>query len=236
MVGYNRRFISTFGKAKSLLDRKLLGDISYVNASMFFSSILSKPSGWRSKKKIGGGGVLLDLGAHIIDLLLWYFSSIDEVSGTLNSIYSEEVEDTANMRFRFRAGFEGVMDTSWSVRGYRVPELNVQMTGSNGKMQVNEDFVRLDLKDSLGNLGINDFPADANLKELTVYKQQLSKGVFIDLGGSEYSREDEHMVECSRSRKQSLINIPEASRTQSVLQAMYDAASSGQTQKVDYIG
>src|SRR5688572_31911231 len=41
-VGFNRRFIDTFSKAKSLLSEGILGDISTVKASMYVSNIFSK--------------------------------------------------------------------------------------------------------------------------------------------------------------------------------------------------
>lgn len=68
---------------------------------MYVSNILSKPGGWRSKKKVSGGGGLLDLGTHIVDLLLWYFSPISSVSGQVKSLYSDEVEDVAHMDRNF---------------------------------------------------------------------------------------------------------------------------------------
>src|SRR5687768_6951876 len=41
-VGFNRRFIDTFAKAKSLLDAGILGEISNVKSTMYVSNIFSK--------------------------------------------------------------------------------------------------------------------------------------------------------------------------------------------------
>jgi predicted dehydrogenase len=226
-VGYNRRFIATFSKAKSLLDMAILGEISYIKSSMYVSNILSKPTGWRSKKNVSGGGVLLDLGAHIIDLLIWYFCSISCVSGEIRSLYSKEVEDFAHMNIEFTSGMQGEIDTSWSVEGYRLPELNIEIIGSNGKLRVNEDFIKVELKNRVHYLEDNN---------VTMYKQSLTNGVPIDLGGPEYTIEDIHMVDCVLNKKQALTNVFEASKTQSVIQAMYDAARERQTKEVVYFG
>lgn len=226
-VGYNRRFISTFSKAKCLLDMGILGDIYYVKSSMYVSNILSKPTGWRSKKHLSGGGALLDLGAHIIDLLIWYFSYIHRVSGRVKSIYSGEVEDFAHVDIEFNNGIKGEIDTSWSVKGYRLPELNIEITGSNGKIRVNEDFIKVQLKDKVPYL---------DEQNMTIYKQSLSNGVPIDLGGPEYTRQDLHMIDCISTRSQALVNIFEASKTQSVIQAIYDSARENQMREVQYFG
>jgi len=142
-VGYNRRFIDTFAKVKSLLDSEILGDISDFKSSMYASNVFSNPSGWRSSKQISGGGVLMDLGSHVADLLLWYFGEILQVSGKISSIYSEEVEDEAHMDIEFLSGIKGKLDTSWSVKGYRTPEIKIEVNGSNGKLTVCEDFIKI---------------------------------------------------------------------------------------------
>lgn len=223
-VGYNRRFVSTFSKAKYMLDMGILGVISYVKSSMYVSNILSKPTGWRSKKSLSGGGVLMDLGAHVIDLLVWYHSYISRVSGKVQSIYSNEVEDSVQVNMEFTNGIKGELDTSWSKKGYRLPELNIEITGSKGKLRVNEDFIKLDLRKSDSSLDVNT----------TIYKQSLSDGVVIDLVGPEYTKEDVYMVDCVLNKTQTFVNAFEASKTQSIIQAIYASAMEGQEMKVKY--
>lgn len=226
-VGYNRRFIATFCKAKSFLDMKILGDISDIKSSMYVSNILSKPTGWRSKKSLSGGGVLLEFGAHVIDILTWYFPPIIRVFGKINSVYSEEVEDSAHMDIEFEGGLKGQFDTSWSVEGYRLPELNIEVVGSNGKLRVNEDFIRVELENPISYF---------DDKNTIIYKQSMNNGVPIDLGGPDYTKEDIHMIDCVLNQKQSLVSVFEASKTQSVIQAMYDSARDGRTKEVQYFG
>ncbi len=219
-VGYNRRFVDTFSRVKELLDLKLLGEVFSVKSSMYLSNIFSKSAGWRYKKDVSGGGVLLDLGSHLVDLLLWYFGPIDIVSGEIKSLYSREVEDAAHMDIEFANKIHGELDTSWSVEGYRLPEINLEIIGDNGKLRVNDDFIKMELKKPVKQFqGIT-----------VIYKQSLNTGVSIDIGGPEYTKEDEHVVECVKNKKQTLINVFEASRTQSVIQAMYDAARNGSKQ------
>src|SRR5438445_4576439 len=224
-VGYNRRFIDTFVKTKYILESRVVGDITEVKSSMYVSNIFSKSSGWRSKKNISGGGLLQDFGSHLIDLLLWYFGPIDTVSGETKSVYSE-VEDFAHMKLEFVNKIKAELDTSWSVRGYRLPEINIKIIGTNGTLLVSEDFIKIELKESA---------EGSENREKTIYKQSLNTGVLIDIGGPDYTKEDIHVIDCVRQNKQTLVNAFEASKTQCVIQSMYDAAGDGKVKQVRYL-
>jgi len=224
-VGYNVRFIETFSKVKSLLDKKILGNITSVNSTMYVSNVFSKPSGWRFKKKISGGGVILELGCHLIDLLLWYFGPIINVSGKTRSVYSD-VEDFANAEFEFENGLHGEFDTSWSKEGYSIPEINLEIIGSNGKLRVSQDFIEIKL---------NEPVSPIEKTQVKIYKQELEKGVSFDVSGPDYTKEDTHVVQSVKEKKAPLVDVFEASRTQSVIQAIYDSAANNSKVKVEYL-
>jgi predicted dehydrogenase len=224
-VGYNVRFLETFSNVKSLLEENVLGDIINVNSTMYVSNIFSKPSGWRFKKKISGGGVLLELGCHLVDLLLWYFGPITNVIGKIKTVYSE-VEDFAHAEFEFEKGIKGELDTSWSKEGYTIPEINLEIKGTNGSLRVNQDFIEMKLKNPVQKFKQSD---------VKIYKQELEKGLSFDVAGTDYTKEDMHIVDCVKNKKQTLVNVFEASKTQSVIQAIYDSDSEKRSISVDYI-
>lgn len=225
-IGYNRRFIDTFVKTKSLLESDILGKITAVRSSMYASNVFQKPSGWRADKKISGGGVLLDFGSHLVDLLVWYFGKVSTVSGNHRSLYSIEVEDEAHMELNFENGIHGIIDTSWSVKGYRLPEISIKITGENGTIDVTEDRIKINLIRSV---------ARFTDEEATIYKQSLNKGVPIDIAGTDYTKEDQYMIQCTKTKQQSMISVFEASKAQSIVESMYIAAKSGKKEAVEYI-
>jgi len=225
-VGYNRRFIDTFSYTKKLLENNILGEIKSVKGNMYMSNIFSKSKGWRLSKKMSGGGVLLDFGSHLVDLLLWYCGSIRKVEGEIKSIYSKEVEDEAHMELEFENAIHGSLDTSWSIKGYRLAEINLELHGKNGILKVNEDYIKIQLKKP-----VNGFHENETL----IYKQSLNTGASFDIGGPEFTKEDEHVVNCVTMKKQTMLNIFEASRTQSVIDAMYKSAYNKSSQTVKYV-
>ena len=224
-VGYNLRFLETFAKAKSILDQNILGNISSIKSTFYVSNIFSKPAGWRFKQETSGGGVLLELGCHLVDLLLWYCGSINKVSGEVKSLYSS-VDDVADMKMEFSNGIQGTLSTSWSIEGYRIAETSMEITGSNGNLVVNQDYIKIELKEPRANF---------HEKKTQIYKQSLDGGVPFDVAGTDYAREDRNFVECVKNKKRPMVDVIEASRTQSVIQAMYDAAKLGSMREVEYI-
>jgi len=225
-VGYNVRFVDTFAKGKSLLDSEILGEVKNVKSSMYVSNIFSKPSGWRFKKKLSGGGVLVEFGCHLIDLNSWYFGNVEKLKAETKSVYSD-VDDFANVEMEFSSGISGNIDTSWSKKGYRIAEIKMEITGNNGKMEINQDYIDIKLKKLISPL---------TKLESRIYKQALEGNVYFDVGGPEYTKQDEHVIECFKLNKQPLVNIIEASKTQSIIQAAYDSSESNNNfVKVDYL-
>jgi predicted dehydrogenase len=87
---------------------------------------------WRGSWQYEGGGVLVNQAPHMLDLLLWYFGEIEEVSGYWANVNHPtiEVEDTAVAIVRFRSGALGNLVLSNSQN----PALHgrVVVHGSNG--------------------------------------------------------------------------------------------------------
>ncbi|HJU85875.1 MAG TPA: Gfo/Idh/MocA family oxidoreductase, partial [Gemmatimonadota bacterium] len=76
MIGFNYRFNRLFREAKRLLDTRNLGPPVAVR-TVFASAIRPQP-GWMGDRRMGGG-VLLDLASHHVDLIRWLFGEISEV-------------------------------------------------------------------------------------------------------------------------------------------------------------
>jgi predicted dehydrogenase len=143
MVGFQKRYAGTFRKAKELLSAGVIGNLSFFRSYSFMSDIFRKGQGWRFRKE--SGGVTLEVGPHIIDLLIWYFGMPGKVTGIKKMIYSEEVEDYVHANFEYQNGLFGYVDLSWSIRNYRLPEFYVEVHGSNGFLTVNDDAVSIQL-------------------------------------------------------------------------------------------
>lgn len=69
------------------------------------------PGAWRQDPAAGGGGSLMDMGGHCIDLLEMFFGPVQSVSCFINcTVQSYASEDSAVASLRFKNGALGVVD------------------------------------------------------------------------------------------------------------------------------
>lgn len=177
MVGYMKRFGVTYRKAKDLLDQQALGEVDSFDAYAYSSDFSEVKEG----SSIAGtrGGVLEDLGSHVVDVALWFFGDLEVESASVKSVTSEGCEDSASILARSIGDLKGRFDISWCKKEYRMPEFGLTVHGSKGVLRVNDDALELDL-------------GKGNLKKW--YRHDLNDNVGFLLGAPEYFREDEAFV------------------------------------------
>lgn len=185
MMGFQKRFSPIFQKAKQLLQQGILGELNKFESYSYVSDVQKEGKGWRFVA--GQGGAVLDLGPHLIDLLLWYFGEPVEVDGTKGSLHSKEVDDFAHCKLKFERGFEGTLDVSWSIDGYRIPETGLSVIGTNGKLQVTDDYLELELYSNASAM---------NAGKYRFSKPEFRSGVDFLIGDPEYCLEDKYFVDC----------------------------------------
>ncbi len=200
MVGYHERHSVTFQKASAILNDGRLGDItsfeSYARSSDFFGA----EDAWR--KSVARGGVLRDFGCHAVDLALWFFGDVQLDSVEVESMAGQISEDLAVLTVRSPTGLPGRIEASWCMENYRLPEVGLVVTGSQGTLRVNDDRVRL--------IPNND---DA----LNWYRQDLDDNVPFVLGATEYVRGDEFFISAVADGAQGKPDFSAASRVDNII-------------------
>jgi predicted dehydrogenase len=211
MVGYMRRFAVTFKKAKELLAEKTIGEVTSFKAYAFSSDFYESKKG--AKVSAARGGVLRDLGCHVLDLALWFFGDLQVDSAKLEPSVDDASEDSASFTAANSDGLGGEFDISWCIEKYRMPEVGLSISGSKGIINVNDDKVELNL-----NKG----------KTQTLYRHDLQDNVFFWLGGPEYFREDECFVKSVIEGCNAYPNFGIASKVDQIIdQIRHEAEKSG---------
>lgn len=111
--GFNHRYHNSVIEAKSLIDSGFLGDVVAARGVYGKAGNLSKDE-WRNHVEISGGGILLDQGIHMLDLLRYFVGDFDKISGfTDNLVWKGGVgEDTAFATLRTADGKAATLHSS----------------------------------------------------------------------------------------------------------------------------
>ncbi len=114
-VGFMMRFQSQHQHALELIQQGRLGKLVYGRAqvSCWYPPI---EGAWRQDPATGGGGSLIDMGCHCIDLLEMFFGKVKTVFCRLgNRIQPYRSEDSAIVVLEFNDGSQGIVEAFFNV-------------------------------------------------------------------------------------------------------------------------
>ena len=96
MFGYNHRYHPAILKTKEIIDSKKYGDVLFIRAKYGHGGRLGYDKEWRFNKDISGGGGLLDLGSHLIDLTNYFCGELKYHASHIGThFWKTKLEDTA---------------------------------------------------------------------------------------------------------------------------------------------
>ncbi|WP_274364603.1 Gfo/Idh/MocA family protein [Paenibacillus thermotolerans] len=100
-VSYQRHFQPEFLFIKEAIQSGVIGKLTSVTASLYQEWAQGTKGLWRQDPKLSGGGMLMDSGSHIIDVLLWTTGLTPvEVQSTLhNQNTPVEIDSFTSIRF-----------------------------------------------------------------------------------------------------------------------------------------
>ena len=104
VMGFNRRFHPLYRQARTLLADAAIGAVRSVLSTFAEPPPAGGMPAWK-RSRASGGGVLLDLASHHIDLMRWFLDDeVDETHAVVASVQTEH--DQAWLRLRMRGGVE----------------------------------------------------------------------------------------------------------------------------------
>jgi predicted dehydrogenase len=133
-VAYYRRALPRFTLLRSLLEAGRIGQPT----SLVYRYVRTRgrtPTGdWRYDPAISGGGLLLDIGSHALDLFDWLLGPLLDVSGFAERADpGGRVEDVVAMTFRTGSGVLGT--ASWDFAGPGPHVDRVELAGTEGTLR-----------------------------------------------------------------------------------------------------
>lgn len=146
-IVFNNRFLAPILRAKELVDNGKIGRLLSFSATYLHNSSLGEdqPVGWKQDREICGGGVLFDLGSHVIDLIYFLggaFSSVytqTQVAYT-SRIFRDGTRKTANAEDAFymiaelENGATGIISADKITAGAN-DDLSIELFGEKGALR-----------------------------------------------------------------------------------------------------
>jgi predicted dehydrogenase len=130
----NTRFMAPFVAAHDAVAGGRIGDLTGVRAAFGHGGPQdwAPNATWFFDKELAGGGCLIDLGVHVIDLVRYVTGDdIVDVSAELNG---SDVETDAQLLVRLRRGAIGTIHASWSSRPG--PDHQLTIVGTDGTLHL----------------------------------------------------------------------------------------------------
>ncbi len=228
MIGFVRRFGNDAQIVTDFRDNDFFGDIYYGKATYLRRN--GNPGGWFGDKSRSGGGPLIDLGVHVIDLLNYLMGQPKPISvygATFQKLFNRpdskdtvayssattdekdicDVEDLASAMIRFADGSVVSIEASFSLN-LKEDQGKIELFGTKGGASL---APQLELYTD-----INGYMTDIQLKTPTA----------LDMNGLFYN-EVTHFVDCVLNNTECLTPAADGVTIMRILEAIYQSAETG---------
>jgi predicted dehydrogenase len=156
MVGMNQRFTVAAQTVKTFVDRGELGDIYHAKAYWLRRTGSPKFGTWFTQKKLAGGGALLDIGVHMLDLCLYLIGNFKPLAVS-GAVYTKlgnrglgeggwgksdpgkhifDVDDLGVALIKLSGGVTVTLEASWARHQDTPNSNNVELVGTEAGAKV----------------------------------------------------------------------------------------------------
>lgn len=221
-AGFMMRFAAYHQQIKEWIAQGRLGDV--VSASGQFTCWYPEIEGaWRQVKNLSGGGALMDMGVHVIDLLQYVMDSRIKKVGAFcdTKTFSYEVDDSASLLVQFENGANGCIHANFNIPD-DAAKWRVEFYGTCGRIIGDETIGQAEAGevDALFVGGDADYDAKQNKK--CAQKEDLD----IELGNM-YTKEIESFGRSVLNGQPLECPAADAVYVQKVAEAAYLSAQTG---------
>jgi predicted dehydrogenase len=225
LMGFVNRFKNGTKVLKEMAEEGKFGEFYYARASHLRRR--GTPLGWFTDPAKSGGGPVIDIGVHMLDVA-WYLLGKPEplsVSATVHKFLGDyktkgvsrweaydtdnlifDVEDSAAGMIRFKNGCSLNFDVSWAINAPRTA-MEVHLYGTKAGCS-------LDPLETYGEDG----------GYLTDNKPVLSGGNGLDMG---FFNETRHFLDCIQGKCKPIAPASDGVAVQKILNGIYDSALAG---------
>jgi predicted dehydrogenase len=189
-VDFAYRSTEAVTAVKRLVDARALGDV--VAVDLVFHNAYGPDKPWFSDPRLSGGGCVMDLGIHLVDLVLWTLG-FPPVEGITSRLHGAPLEDHAAVQLQLAGGAVAQLRCSWRLHAGRDCVFEASFYGTRGGASVRNvggsfyDFVA---EQHVGTRTrtLARPPDDWGGRAAVEWARRLGEGGRFDAGAFEYVR------------------------------------------------
>ncbi len=210
MVALNNRFRPDVQALRRIIKKGELGEIYYARAGWLRR--VNYAGGWFKERSKSGGGALLDLGIHAIDLSLYLMDSPEPISvagSTYTKLGRYDVEDLALGLVRLKGGTTLSIEISWELHEPRIEPneiIFVDLMGTKGGATLEPLRIRKRIRGD----PVEIFPSSP--------EGSWQGSVYEEVG---------HFMRCIRSGKEPISSGRSALSTMKIIDGIYESSKRG---------
>ena len=204
MVGFHNRYSAPAEVVRARIENGLLGEVNHVDANYIRRRGVPGRGSWFTRKDAAGGGALVDIGVHAIDLSLHLlgFPEVTEVLATTRSdfgpredyvaieSYGEDnpdgefnVDDSATALIQCENGATIALDAAWAVNRPPCDTFTVQGTNEGAQFALSGDEVTVygtgtDGVPHLADTTVTPEPVEPKRREQADFLSAVERGVY----------------------------------------------------------
>ena len=239
MLAVPLRYAKAAVHARKLVDDGVLGDVYYGKTAYVRQRGI--PGGWFSCTKYAGGGPIIDIGVHRIDLAWYMMGCPKPVSVTATAIY--KIGDYRPEPRIDPVTGEVSATNGWS--GAQVPDYKFDVEDSASGVFKFENGAQLIFETAWSFNGpvnnstqIAGDKAGLTLDPFKLYKgdgeKVIEEDIQGDFAGGIFDLEIAHFIDCIRNDTVPSANIDEAVQLQMMLMGIYESSRTGKEVKFTY--
>jgi predicted dehydrogenase len=220
-VGYVYGYLPVFLRIRELLDQGVLGTLHRGRAHCYMSEVFASRTGWYYDRRQSGGGVLPNLGSHLLYLVGMYFGDVREVQAKIQSQFSS-VDDAAFALLTFASGVTVSVDVSWSMPGSQMLDLGITIEGERGILVGSKEELLLYRHEAGAG-----FPQGWNRVHLSDLDAHVDFDISPHIGGEGFYLQARDFIDACRTGARPRSSFYEALNVQRMIHGMYQSAATG---------
>ncbi len=234
MVGMNQRYTSEGQTAKQIVEAGTLGEVYHAKALWKRRNFIpGGVGGWFHNKKIAGGGAMLDIGVHLLDLCMYVIDNFKPVSVS-GAVYTK-FGPYGGLK---PASTSEMVEPEFSVDDYSFALIKME---NGSTIQLEATWAEFMEQKEYSNIELKGTDAGMNLRPMKLFKCGSEEGSYEIIEPKPFEGEGNikkgrtyNWLEAIEGKAEVLCKPEQSLAIQKIIDAIYESSKTGREVIIDW--